>query len=131
MTVDGKLEVGESLQKVGTAFDGLIDIGIVESKASDMHRVGIDTLQMLGSNLEVAITPRLLAFGESERHGHFAAGIETLTPKGVGRDLHTGERNGIDGIATTLGLCQHGKGCKGYQGKKYAHMIKIKNLLRG
>ena len=123
MTIDGELEVGESLQKVGTAFDGLIDIGIVEGKASDMHRVGIDTLQMLGGNLEVAVTSRLLAFGESERHGHLAAGVETLAPEGVGRDLHTGERNRVDGIATTLGLCQHGKGGKGGKGKKFAHII--------
>ena len=81
------------LQEVAGAFDRLVDVGVVEREAAHAVR-GIG---LRGAH-EVVVAPRLLAFAESERDGHFAAGLQALAPEGVG-DLDVGERHLADRVA--------------------------------
>ena len=102
-TVDISLQlfVGIGLEDIASTFDGLIDIGIIEGESHKLAHVpgrGIQSLmtrmlQGIGSHLEILVTVLALTFAESQRNRHFLCGLQTSTPKGVLRNLHTGKRN--------------------------------------
>ena len=100
---DLQLQVGEGLQQIGAALDGLIDVGVVEGVAPHLHLVRVLAGELFGGYFEVAVASRLLAFGEGQRHGDVARRRESLPPKRGGRYLHLGEGHWGDGIV--LGLC--------------------------
>ena len=99
--------VAVCLQRVACALDSLIHVGVVERQSAHLVR-----LARFGGLLKVGVSSCLLAFAESERYGHVAACLESLSPKRVS-NLHLGKFHGSDRIAVaTLLLCigwhQHG-----------------------
>ena len=102
---DVQFEIRESLQKIGTALYGLIYICIVERETFHLHITRILTGQLLCSNLEITVTACLLALGKSQRYRHLTGGIQALTPKRAGHNLHLREGYGADGIV----LCTDAK----------------------
>ena len=99
---DLQLQVGEGLQQIGAALDGLIDVGVVEGVAPHLHLVRVFAGELFGGYFEVAVASRLLAFGEGQRHGDVARRCESLPPKRGGSDLHLCEGHGSDGIVLSL-----------------------------
>ncbi len=90
--------VGIGLQEVAGALNRLVDVGVIEREPAHAVR-GIG---LRGAH-EVVVAPRLLAFAESERDGHFAAGLQARAPEGVG-DLDVGERDLADRVTGLRGL---------------------------
>ena len=85
------------LENIACPLDGLVDIGVVEGEAHEFAHV----IFLVGPGRldEVVVSPFALALAESQRHRHFAGGLQPITPKGVGRNPHTGERHLGEGIA--------------------------------
>ena len=109
--------VGIGLQEVAGALDRLVDVGVVERESAHVVR-GIGPR---GAH-EIVVAPGLLAFAESERDGHFAAGLQARAPEGVG-DFDFGERDLADRVTGLRRLLPAGAQREqgGGQGKGFVH----------
>ena len=97
-----QLQVGEGLQQIGAALDGLIDVGVVEGVAPHLHLVRVLAGELFGGYFEVAVASGLFAFGEGQRHGDVARRRESLPPKRGGSDLHLCEGHGGNRVVLSL-----------------------------
>ena len=82
-----EFRVGIGLHKVRCTLDCLVHIGVVERQTAYGDSVG----RMCGLD-EIIVTPRLLAFAESQGDGDVAARLEPLAPEIVGH-FHRRERH--------------------------------------
>ena len=98
-----QLLVRIGLEHVGGAFDGLIDVRVVEGIALDLVAEVHGGMHLLLRLHEVLVAAFALALGESQRDRHFPGGLEALSPEGIRRDLHAGEGNRVDGITARSG----------------------------
>ena len=111
-TVDIRLQllVRIGLEHVGGAFDGLVDVGVVEGETlhliPEIHR----RMHLLLRLHEVLVPAFALALGERQRNRDLAGGLQALSPEGIRGHLHAGEGNRVDGIAARSGLGGKGDG---------------------
>ena len=105
-----QLLVRIGLEHVGGAFDGFVDIRVIERKSlhlvPEVHR----RMHLLLRLHEVLIPPFALALGECQGYRDFAGRLQALPPERVRGHLHAGEGNGVDGIAARSGLRREGGG---------------------
>ena len=115
-----KTLVGIGLQRITGTFDGLIDIGVVERETFHLDVFGVLACQLTRSNLEIAVTARLLTLRKSQGDGHLAAGLKALSPETV-THLDLGKWHRRDGVTRHLHRCRllslHCRG--GQQGNCY------------
>ena len=121
-----KTLVGIGLQRITGTFDGLIDIGVVERETFHFDVFGVLACQLTRSNLEIAVTARLLTLRKSQGDGHLAAGLKALSPETV-THLDLGKWHRRDGVTRHLHRCRllslHCRG--GQQGKCNQKMFHI------
>ena len=98
------------LEHVGGAFDGLIDVRVVEGVPLHLQPQVHRGVQLPRGHLEVLVPALALALGERQRDGDLAGRLQALPPEGIRGHLHAREGDGVDGIAGGRGLRLEGDG---------------------
>src|SRR5262249_46035082 len=92
-----ELGVGLDAQRVGGAFDDLVDVGIVEGIARGRLVLDLLATEDGGRPLEVVDALRLLALLEGEWDRDRPVDLDPRQPEGVG-EVHRGEGHRLHGI---------------------------------
>jgi hypothetical protein len=94
--------VGMNRQRIGSAFQNLVKVGVVERKSRRFAVLNVLTAQHGGGALKIVHAPGRLALSKGMGDGDGAVGFEAGRPEGVVQ-VDGGERHGLDGVIARRG----------------------------
>ena len=89
--------VGVNRQRIGSAFEDLVRIGVVERKSRRFAVLDVFAAQHGGRAFEIVHAPGRLALSKSIGNGDGAVGFEAGRPESIVQ-VNGGERRGLDGV---------------------------------
>ena len=113
--------VGIGLEDVAGSLDGLVHVGVVEGESHELAHVPLrriqtrvtGMLQGIGSHLEVLVAMLALTFGECQGHRRLARRLQSVSPEGIGSNLHAGKGDLGKGIAIVQHILRRHRQCRG------------------
>ena len=101
-----QLLVRIGLEHIGSALDGLVNVGVVEGIAFHFEAQVHRGMHLLRRFHEILVAAFAFALGEGERNGDFTGSFQALAPEGILRQFYAGKGNRINGISTFCRACR-------------------------